>query len=256
MSEFLGLISGLFFWVMLFALWKPHLFKTTKRPAGHFSRLEIFAFSFFGFVVSLILGISLAKPINPNNAASPPVPVDASATPKPDESTSDEPVKELTPAEEFAQNRADYDERDKPHFDFPPVDYNQAIAKVDLTSDRAILNALGKPVVEKEKGSNSNGEPMVTYWFDKRPIYGVSIELSREFIDVAWQFHAEDKAASTQSFNDGQRITRALLGGKSGSDLYENIAKGLKYDELSLDDGTVIQNARCGSFICRYRILR
>lgn len=147
-------------------------------------------------------------------------------------------------------------DEDRPHFEWPKVDYTKAVAKVNLYDDKAILKAVGKPVIEQEKGANQNGEPMTSYWFDKQLASGLELALSREYIDVAWSFNANDQAKASASFEDGQRITRALLGGQDGGAIYENIAKGGKIDELSLDDGTVIKNARCGQSVCRYQVVR
>lgn len=158
--------------------------------------------------------------------------------------------------QQFEDRKAELDEEDKPHFDWPRVDYTKAVAKVDLSNDQAILNAVGKPVVEKEETGNKNGEPATTYYFSKSLASGLDITLSRELIDVKWQFDSTDPAKASAIFEDGQRVTRALLGGKVGSDVYENIAKGLKYDEITTDDGIVIKNARCGAWACRYEVLR
>lgn len=157
------------------------------------------------------------------------------------------------------QNKKQVDalnQADKPQFEVPPVDYTSPVAKVNLKNDQEIIAAVGLPVVEKEKGANQNGEPMTTYYFSDDLNNGLEVSLSREFIDVAWKYDAEDISKANATFDVGQQITRALLGGKEGAALYENIAKGGKVDLLSLEDGTVIQNARCGSSMCRYQVSR
>ncbi|MDM1022091.1 hypothetical protein QSV37_17605 [Acinetobacter sp. VNK23] len=176
------------------------------------------------------------------------------------------PIEEKTQAEidgEAEQDRLNVEaqqqalaDEDRPHFEWPKVDYTKAVAKVNLLNDKAILKATGKPIMDQENSTNQNGEPMVSYWFSKDLTNYLQIDLSREFIDVAWGFNAKDAAKATAAFEDGQRITRALLGGQDGSALYENIAKGGKIDELNLEDGTVIKNARCGQFMCRYQVVR
>lgn len=147
-------------------------------------------------------------------------------------------------------------DEDRPLFKWPQVNYNESIAKVSLADNRTILKAVGKPIADKEEGTNQNGEPLQSYWFSKNLINYLKLDLSREFIDVAWAFDAKDPTKATAVFEDGQRITRALLGGQAGIALYEYIAKGGKLDELHLDDGTVIRNARCGQSMCRYQIQR
>lgn len=147
-------------------------------------------------------------------------------------------------------------EDDRPKFDWPPVNYTKAINKVDLHNDKAIIKAVGKPVVDQEEGANQNGEPMQSYWYSKNLASGLEVSLSREYIDIAWAFDAKDPENANAAFEDGQRITRALLGGQDGGALYENIAKGGKVDELHLEDGTVIKNARCGQTMCRYQVVR
>ncbi|MBN6536960.1 hypothetical protein JZM39_14390 [Acinetobacter pittii] len=158
--------------------------------------------------------------------------------------------------QQYEDRQAELEEEDKPHFDWPKVDYTQAVAKVDIKDDQAIIKAVSEPVVEQEKHTNESGEPATTYYFSKNVSSGLEITLSREFIDVAWQFNSKEPVKASAIFNDGQRITRALLGGKEGAALYENIAKGGKVDFLSLDDGTEIHNARCGAYACRYQVTR
>lgn len=158
--------------------------------------------------------------------------------------------------QQFEDRKAELGEEDKPHFDWPRVDYTKTVAKVDLSNDQGILKAVGKPVVEKEKTGNQNGEPATTYYFSKSLASGLDITLSRELIDVKWQFDSKDPAKASAIFEDGQRITRALLGGKVGSDVYENMAKGLKFSEIVTTDGITLKNVRCGASICRYGIVR
>jgi len=158
--------------------------------------------------------------------------------------------------QQFEDRKAELEEEDKPHFEWPKVDYTQAVAKVDIKDDQAIIKAVGKPVADQKKLTNEKGEPATTFYFSKTNASGLEITLSREFIDVAWQFNSKEPEKAAEFFNDGQRITRALLGGKEGAALYENIAKGGKVDFLSLDDGTEIHNARCGAYMCRYQVVR
>ncbi|WP_180644473.1 hypothetical protein [Acinetobacter bereziniae] len=147
-------------------------------------------------------------------------------------------------------------DEDQPQVEVPAVDYTSPVAKVDIHNDHEIVAAVGLPVVEKEKGSNQNGEPMMTYYFSQDLGNGIELSLSREYIDVAWKYNDKDQAKTDAVFESGQQITRALLGGKKGAALYESISKGGKVDFLSLDDGTEIKNARCGQFMCRYQVVR
>ncbi len=157
---------------------------------------------------------------------------------------------------ELEKNITEQAEQDRPQFEVPAVDYTSPVAKVDLSNDQEIIASVGLPVVEKEKGSNQNGEPMITYYFSDDLRNGLELSLSREFIDVAWKYDASNTQKAYAVFDDGQRISRALLGGQDGADLYEKIAKGSKFESISLDDGTVIQNARCGASVCRYQVVR
>ncbi len=158
--------------------------------------------------------------------------------------------------QQFEDRKAELAEEDKPHFEWPKVDYTKAVAKVTSTDDQSILKAVAKPIIEKEDITNENGEPATIYYFSKNLVNGLDITLSREFVDVTWRFDEKDPVKATDAFNDGQQITRALLGGKEGSNIYEAIAKGQKFDTLHLEDGTEIKNARCGSNVCRYQIVR
>lgn len=145
---------------------------------------------------------------------------------------------------------------DKPQFEVPAVDYTSPVAKVDLKNDQEIIAAVGLPVIEKEKGSNQNGEPMTTYYFSQDLSNGLEMGLSREFVDVAWKYDSKDATKANAAFEAGQQITRALLGGKDGAALYEKISKGGNAESYALKDGTEIHNARCGQFMCRYQVVR
>lgn len=246
-------MSNIFFLLFIFSIFativfliKPSLTAFNSKPA--FSRIKILLTGLVASLVSLaLLGIFIPKinPEKPNTVI------------ENTEKSSDKTNKE---SENYKQKVLDQQqalaEEDKPHFEWPRVDYRKSVAKVDLNDDKAILKAVGKPVQDTESGADSNGEPMKSYWFSKQIAYGLQIDLSREQISVMWQFNDKDLGKATAAFEQGQQITRALLGGKAGSELYENIAKGLKYDQIITDDGTVIKNARCGAIICRYEIVR
>lgn len=157
---------------------------------------------------------------------------------------------------EIEKNIAEQAEKDRPQFDVPAVDYTSPVAMVDLQNDKEIIAAVGLPVIEKEDGSNQNGEPMTTYYFSDDLRNGLELSLSREFVDVAWKYDQDKPEKATAVFEDGQRISRALLGGQDGAALYEKISKGGNAESFLLKDGTEIKNARCGSSVCRYQIVR
>lgn len=157
---------------------------------------------------------------------------------------------------EIEKSIAEQAKQDRPQFDVPAVDYTNPIAKVNLQDDEEIIAAVGSAVVEKETGANQNGEPMTTYYFSDDLRNSLELSLSREFVDIAWKYDQENPEKAAAVFEDGQRISRALLGGKDGAALYENISKGRQIDQLTLDDGTVVKNARCGSSMCRYVVER
>ena len=157
---------------------------------------------------------------------------------------------------EIEKNIAEQAEKDRPQFDVPAVDYTSPVAMVDLQNDKEIIAAVGLPVIEKEDGSNQNGEPMTTYYFSDDLRNGLELSLSREFIDVAWKYDQDTPEKAAGVFEDGQRISRALLGGQDGAALYEKISKGGNAESFLLKDGTEIKNARCGSNVCRYQIAR
>lgn len=157
---------------------------------------------------------------------------------------------------EIEKSIAEQAEKDRPQFDVPAVDYTSPVAMVDLQNDKEIIAAVGLPVIEKEDGSNQNGEPMTTYYFSDDLRNGLELSLSREFIDVAWKYDQDKPEKAAGVFEDGQRISRALLGGQDGAALYEKISKGGNAESFLLKDGTEIKNARCGSNVCRYQIVR
>lgn len=145
---------------------------------------------------------------------------------------------------------------DKPQFEVPAVDYTSPVAKVDLNNDEEIIASVGLPVVEKESGANQNGEPMTTYYFSDDLRNGLEMSLSREFVDVAWKYDVNNTQKTLAVFDDGQRISRALLGGEAGAALYEKISKGGNAESFVMKDGTEIKNARCGQSMCRYQVVR
>lgn len=157
---------------------------------------------------------------------------------------------------EIEKSIAEQAEQDRPHFDVPAVDYTTPVAKVNLHNDKEIIAAVGSPVVEKEDGANQNGEPMTTYYFSDDLRNGLELSLSREFVDVAWKYDQDKPEKAAAVFEDGQRISRALLGGQDGAALYEKISKGGNAESFVLKNGTEIKNARCGSSVCRYQIVR
>lgn len=157
---------------------------------------------------------------------------------------------------EIEKNIAEQADQDRPQIELPAVDYTSSVAKVDLSNDQEIIAAVGLPVVEKEKGANQNGEPMTTYYFSDDLRNGLELSLSREFVDVAWKYDASNSPKASAVFDDGQRISRALLGGQDGAVLYEKISKGGNAKSFILKDGTEIKNARCGQSVCRYQVVR
>ncbi|WP_227558894.1 hypothetical protein [Acinetobacter calcoaceticus] len=240
---------------------KPSWTALQGKPALTRGKISIYGIS--ASIISILLIGIFAPPVEQENKKN---------AQKPIEKTSEPTVKKLQPTVEktqleIEQEAEDFREKiaaqhqelanaDRPHFEWPKVDYTKAVAKVGLHDDKAIVKAVGKKVADQEDATNQNGEPMQSYYFSKDLTNYLQLDLSREYIDIAWAFDAKDPVKATAVFEDGQRITRALLGGQAGSALYENIAKGGKIDELHLEDGTVIKNARCGQSMCRYQIER
>lgn len=247
---------------------KPSL--TAIKNKSPLSRLKILVYGFLATMFSIVMiGFTTPKvdnkKLNVEQFSDDQVKVsqdkDGKIVVAPVEQQENKSPFELTdnPQQNVANAQAHYEklaEEDKPHFDWPRVDYTKTVAKVDLSNDQAILKAVGKPVVEKEETGSQNGEPATTYYFSKSLASGLDITLSRELIDVKWQFDSTDPAKSSTIFEDGQRVTRALLGGKVGSDVYENMAKGLKFSEIVTADGITLKNVRCGASICRYEVVR
>lgn len=230
-------------------LFKPALTQFNHRPA--LSRKTI---GIGGTVLSLICLFIVGT-------LAPPAPKPVADEIKPKAEKADKTQAEIdTEAEEYrqkikAQQQALADE-DQPQVEVPTVDYTSPVARVDIHNDAEIVAAVGLPVVEKEKGSNQNGEPMTTYYFSQDLSNGLELSLSREYVDVAWKYDSKDATKSNAAFEAGQQITRALLGGKDGVALYEKISKGGNAESYALKDGTEIHNARCGQFMCRYQVVR
>ncbi|WP_252152141.1 hypothetical protein [Acinetobacter venetianus] len=268
MANFFGVLLLISIITTIVLLIKPSF--TARNGKAAFSRGRIFLYGFTASVLSVAM-IGVFAP----NVGSEQLDVEQFSNDKTDVSLNDGVIvvspndesKHQKTQAEIDQDAKDYKQKvlaqqkalaegDRPQFDWPPVNYTKAISKVDLHNDKAIIKAVRKPVVDQEDGANQNGEPMQSYWFSKDLASGLELSLSREYIDVAWNFNAKDQAKATEAFEDGLRITRALLGGRDGAALYENIAKGGKVEELLLEDGIVIKNARCGQFVCRYQVVR
>ncbi|MFX2243237.1 hypothetical protein V6356_13675 [Acinetobacter baumannii] len=268
MANLFGLLFFIFIIVTIILLIKPSLTALKNRPP--LPRLKIFIYGLLAIMFSIVMIGLTAPKVDPKKLdvekfSDDQVKVsqdkDGKIVVAPEEKDENKPPFELTdnPKQNVANAQAHYEklaEEDKPHFDWPRVDYTKTVAKVDLSNDQAILSAVGKPVIEKEKTGNQNGEPATTYYFSKSLASGLDITLSRELINVKWQFDSTDPAKASAIFEDGQRVTRALLGGKVGSDVYENMAKGLKFSEIVTADGITLKNVRCGASICRYEVVR
>lgn len=54
---------------------------------------------------------------------------------------------------------------------------------------------------------------MTTYYFSDNSRNSLELSLSREFVDVIWKYDASNINKANAVFNNGQRISRALLGG-------------------------------------------
>jgi hypothetical protein len=52
--------------------------------------------------------------------------------------------------QQYEDRQAELEEEDKPHFDWPKVDYTHAVAKVDIKDDQAIIKAVGTPLLNKK----------------------------------------------------------------------------------------------------------
>ena len=242
-------------WLIIGIILIPIIFAwfTLKQGYSKTARIISFAWMVFGIVIFALL------PTPPKPAADDNIPTHTA--PAKIEKDEAEKTAEADKAKlEFQdQNKKQLEalrNEDRPQFEVPGVDYTSPVAKVDLSNDQEIIAAVGFPVVEKEKGVNQNGEPMTTYYFSDDLQNGLDISLSREFIDVAWKYDAQNPNKANATFEVGQQITRALLGGKDGADLYDNISKGKQFDTLILKDGTEIKNARCGAMVCRFQVMR
>jgi hypothetical protein len=220
--------------------------------------------SFTWLIFSILIVILL--PDKPRPAAStavatvekPSEPLVASAAkpaPAGTEFTDEDLKKFREKAEKHMEELAIERSNDKPGFDWPRVDFTKPVAKVNLHDDQAIIKAVGVPVVDKEQATDPDGEPSTIYFFDESNINVLQLELSRTRIAVMWRYDSADKESSTKIFNQGQQLTRAILGGKDGAYLYEALAKGLRFDEQAFDE-VVISNAKCSKLACLYEVGR
>ncbi|MHA3081376.1 hypothetical protein [Acinetobacter sp. ANC 5502] len=226
----------------------PLIFSWVTLQKGYSKTAKIISFSWLVLGILFYLLVNLVNSVPQNHVAS--QNVEAVESKKEQQQATEKP--KAVP--KVAESKEKSEQQEAQTFTPPEVDYTKPVAKVSLDNDKAILKAAGKPVIEKENASDGNGEPQIIYFFSSDN-NGLEIALSRTEINVAWQYDRKDPKEATAIFEDGQQLTRALLGGE-GAELYEAIAKGQEVSQVQLRDGTVVKSARCGDFRCRYKILR
>lgn len=228
----------------------PLIFSWFTLQKGYSKTAKIVSFSWLVLIILLSLLLNLGSHSVPPKQ----VTVENVETIEPKKEKQQAVVKP-EPVQKIVEPKEKLEQQESQTFTPPDIDYTKPVAKVSLENDKAILKATGKPVIEKEKSSDENGEPQTIYFFSSHIASGLEVALSRTEINVAWQFDRKDPKEATAIFEDGQRITRALLGGE-GAELYEVISKGQEISQIQLRDGTIVKSARCGDFVCRYKILR
>ncbi|MCF9034696.1 hypothetical protein [Acinetobacter nectaris] len=143
------------------------------------------------------------------------------------------------------------------HATTPDIDPNMKIHQVNINEDKAILKMVGLPVVDKEKGLDAKNSPMTQYWFHKSLSNNLEIDLSPNFIQVWWKFDEKDPKKVNEMFLLGQKVTRSLLGDADGPRFYLDLIQTKEeIQQVQLNNGIIVQKARCFNDLCRYEIVR
>lgn len=122
-------------------------------------------------------------------------------------------------------------------------------AQLNLKSDKAVIRSIGLPVVETEKTPEET-----IYYFSSSVSSGLDIGLSPNTIHVEWLFSRSDK--KVESFKQGEKATKALLGNKEGAAFFSKIINGATFNRLVLNNGIEVRNAQCVNNTCRYDVAR
>lgn len=140
--------------------------------------------------------------------------------------------------------------------DFPPVEQQASIPKVDIHDDLAIVKSAGVPVKKTLDSVDTVGEPKKIYQFADS-VFGAQIELSKSQIQLVWIAVTEDessRAKSFQSISIAQKLAVAMFGVEGGKLVDELTLKG-KVEPQNLQGHQVLSGS-CISGICVLKIDR
>ena len=141
-------------------------------------------------------------------------------------------------------------------FEFPPINQQEPISKVDIHDDKAIVKSVGVPAKKIIDSVDSVGEPKKIYQFADS-VFGTQIELSRSQILLAWIAVNEDESSRTKSLASiavAQRAARAMLGIEGGKLVDEITSKG-KIESQQIE-GYQVTAGSCVSGLCSLKIQR
>lgn len=140
--------------------------------------------------------------------------------------------------------------------EFPPINQQEPIAKVDIHDDEAIVKSVGVPAKKIIDSVDSVGEPKKIYQFADS-VFGTQIELSRSQISLAWIAVNEDESSRTKSLKSiaiAQHLARAMLGIEGGKLVDEITSKG-KIESQQIE-GYQVTAGSCISGLCSLKIQR
>lgn len=147
-------------------------------------------------------------------------------------------------------------ENESKKLDFPSVDQQASLPRVDIHDDEAIVKSAGVPTKKIIDSVDTAGEPKKIYQFADS-IFGTQIELSKNQILLGWIAVNEDESSRTKSLKSiaiAQHIARAMLGIEGGKLVDEITNKG-KIESQQIE-GYQVTAGSCISGLCSLKIQR
>lgn len=147
-------------------------------------------------------------------------------------------------------------ENESKKLDFPSVDEQASLPRVDIHDDEAIVKSAGVPTKKIIDSVDTAGEPKKIYQFADT-IFGTQIELSKNQILLGWIAVNEDESSRTKSLASiaiAQKLGVSMFGTDGGKLVDELTLEG-KIDPQNLDGHQVLMGT-CVSGMCTLKIER
>lgn len=142
------------------------------------------------------------------------------------------------------------------NLDFPPVDQQASIPKIDIYDDEAIVKSVATPVKKVSDSTDTDGKPKKIYQFSDSG-FGTQIELSKNQIVLGWVAVNEDESSRTKSLASieiAQKLAVSMFGTEGGKLVDELTLQG-KIDPQNLDGHQVLMGT-CVLGMCTLKIVR